>query len=41
MCALISIALVIFGLWKGDSAVLITSGLFAMAASIGVKNKGA
>lgn len=39
MCALISVALVIFGLWKGDSAVLITSGLFAMAASIGASKK--
>lgn len=38
MFSLFSIALLTFGLWKADPTILITSGLFAIAAGIAVKS---
>lgn len=34
MCTLVALAMVIAGLFKGDAALLITSGLFAIAGEI-------
>ena len=38
MFSLFSIALLTFGLWKADSIILITSGLFAIAGGIAAKS---
>lgn len=34
MCTLVALAMVITGLFKGDAALLITSGLFEIAGEI-------